>query len=389
MTRLTGSTGSTGAHRAAITVVLTALLALAAPAVAAAGIGAGASVQLAPSTIHVGDRGSGTVRISNGNYNTPGAPADAQMTNTVCNAGMACPSAAATDRDGISVTPTCVKVTASTTCVPGYEDPGVLLLDTAAAGQPGSSCAGMTFTVARAVNDSPDTGRYVFTPDGGARVTLPGTGSACVVAFTYTVAKLPKDADPTTTGYETISLAHHTQVSPAISTVINANGLGSSQTITVLPAPPVVGPVTAPVVTPKPVAGPPAPQQQRTSLPTASACTPAPGPSPVGGTLCERGSATITGRTGCAGAPFDVTVRGSQIRRVTLTVDAIAVRTLTKPNRGVRFVQKVDPRRMSARGVHRITARVTFTAASGTRARTLRVTFTRCARRAAKPKFPG
>ena len=84
-----------------------------------------------------------------------------------------------------------------------------------------------------------------------------------------------------------------------------------------------------------------------------------------------------------------MTVRGSQIRRVTFTVDGIAVRTLTRPNRGVRFVQKVDPRRMSARRVHRITARVTFTRASGTRARTLRVTFTRCARRAAKPKFPG
>ena len=124
-------------------------------------------------------------------------------------------------------------------------------------------------------------------------------------------------------------------------------------------------------------------------MPTASACTPAPGPAPVGGTLCERGSATITGKTGCAGAAFDVTVRGSQIRRVTFTVDGLAVRTLTTPNRGVRFVQKVDPRRMSAGRVHRVTARVTFTRRSGTRARTLRVTFTRCARRAAKPKFPG
>ena len=311
------------------------------------------------------------------------------MTNTVCNAGMACPSAAATDRDGISVTPACAKVTASTTCVPGYEDPGVFALDAAAAGQPGSSCAGITFTVARAVNDSPDTGRYVFTPDDGARVTLPGTGSACVIAFTYTVAKLPKDADPTTTGYETISLTHHTQVSPAISTVINANGLGSSQTITVLPAPPVVGPVTAPTRSPTQVDRAPAPQQQTSSFPTASACTPAPGPAPVGGTLCERGSATITGRTGCAGAPFDVTVRGSQIRRVTFTVDAITVRTLTKPNRGGRFVQKVDPRRMSPGRVHRVTARVTFTRRSGTRARTLRVTFTRCERRAATPRFPG
>ena len=84
-----------------------------------------------------------------------------------------------------------------------------------------------------------------------------------------------------------------------------------------------------------------------------------------------------------------MTVRGSQIRRVTFTVDAITVRTLTKPNRGGRFVQKVDPRRVSPGRVHRVTARVTFTRRSGTRARTLRVTFTRCERRAATPRFPG
>lgn len=305
MTRLTGSTG---ALRAAIVLVLTAVCALAAPAAATAGIGAGASVQLTPTTIHVGDRGTGTVRLSNGNYNTPGAPADAQLTNTVCNPGMACPSTAATDRDGISVTPACAKVNASTTCVPGYEDPGVFVLDADAAGQPGSSCASMTFTVARAVSDSPDVGRYVFTPDGGARVTLPGAGAACVIAFTFTVAKLPKDADPTTSAYETISLTHHTQVSPAVSTVVNANGLGSSQTVTVLPAPPVVTP-PAPVSNPVPTPAASAPTPQRAvSFPTASACTPAPGPAPAGGTMCERGSATITGKTGCAGAPFNVTV---------------------------------------------------------------------------------
>ena len=385
MTRLTGSTG---AHRAAIILILIAICALAAPAAATAGIGAGASVQLTPSTVHVGDRGTGTVRISNGNYNSPGAPADAQMTNTVCNPGMACPSAAATDRDGISVTPACAKVTASTSCVPGYEDPGVFAIDAAATGEPGSSCAASTFTVSRAVNDSLDTGRYVFAPDHGNRVTLPGAGSACTIRFTYTVAKLPKDADPTTAGYETISLTRHTQVSPAISTVVNANGLGSSQTITVLPAAPVV---TAPPVSmsPSPTITTPAPTLTAGSFSAASACTPAPGPAPVGGTLCERGSATITGRTGCAGAPFDVTVRGGEMRRVTFTIDGLAVRTLTRPNRGVRFVQKVDPRRMSAGRVHRVTARVTFTRRSGTRARTLRVTFTRCARRAATPKFPG
>lgn len=392
MTRLTSRIG---AARAAILLLIASLCALAAPAVANAGIGAGASVQLLPNTVHVGDHGTGTVRLANSNYNTSGAPADAQLTNTVCNAGMACPSSTAIDTQGISVVPACAKLTASTTCVAGYEDPGVFALAATATGEPGSSCSGTQFTVTRATGDSPDLGRYVFAPVDGGRVTLTGAGAACTINFTYTVVKLPKDADPATAGYETITLTHHTQFSPAISAVVNANGLGSSQNQTVLPPPPVVVPPPAPPVTPQPVpvvtppvvVAPPAPQRV-VPVPTAVACTPAPGPAPQGGSLCQRGSSTVTGKTGCVGTPFDVTVRGSEIVRVTFSVDGTAVRMLTRPNKGTRYVQRINPRTMRV-GVHRVTARVVFTKQSGTRARTQRVTFSRCQKRQPKPMFTG
>jgi hypothetical protein len=117
-------------------------------------------------------------------------------------------------------------------------------------------------------------------------------------------------------------------------------------------------------------------------------CTPPPGPAPAGGELCARGTAAIKGTTGCAGTPFRVVVRGRQIERVTFTLDGKTIRTLTKPNRGILFVLPVNPRTLPM-GVHRVLARTTFRKQSGTNARTLRVTFSRCARRATSPAFTG
>jgi hypothetical protein len=85
---------------------------------------------------------------------------------------------------------------------------------------------------------------------------------------------------------------------------------------------------------------------------------------------------------------FNVTVNGRQISRVVFALDGKVVRTLTRPNSGTRYVLKVNPRTMR-NGVHRIIARTTFVKQSGTRARVLRVTFSKCARRATSPAFTG
>ena len=117
-------------------------------------------------------------------------------------------------------------------------------------------------------------------------------------------------------------------------------------------------------------------------------CTPPPGPAPAGGVLCARGTAAIRGRTGCQGNPFSVVVRGRQIQRVVFTLDGRVVRTLTRPNSGTNYVLRVNPRTLRT-GIHRILARTTFRSQSGTRPRVLRVTFSRCARRASAPAFTG
>ena len=70
------------------------------------------------------------------------------------------------------------------------------------------------------------------------------------------------------------------------------------------------------------------------------------------------------------------------------TLDGKIIRTLTKPNVGSIWVLPVNPRTLSS-GVHRVVARTTFRKQSGTRARTLRSTFSRCARRATAPAFTG
>ena len=117
-------------------------------------------------------------------------------------------------------------------------------------------------------------------------------------------------------------------------------------------------------------------------------CTPPPGPAPAGGELCARGTAAIRGTTGCAGTPFRVVVRGRQIQRVTFLLDGKRIKVLSKPNAGSLWVLSVNPRTLRI-GVHRVVANTSFRKQSGTKARTLRVTFSRCARRASAPAFTG
>ena len=150
----------------------------------------------------------------------------------------------------------------------------------------------------------------------------------------------------------------------------------------------VTAPGTTPPPPPPPPVAPPPPPPPPASGIAPEVCTPPPGPAPAGGELCARGTAAIRGRTGCAGSPFRVTVRGRQIATVVFSLDGRVVRRLTRPNSGSTYVLPVNPRRLRT-GVHRVIARTTFTRQSGTRARTLRVTFSKCARQASAPAFTG
>ena len=102
-----------------------------------------------------------------------------------------------------------------------------------------------------------------------------------------------------------------------------------------------------------------------------------------------NGAARLRGPSGCVKGPFTATVRGSRIARVTFFVDGKRFKRITAPNgEGSKFTVKINPRRRGL-GVHRVTARVEFAAASQTQARTLRLSFQRCRKQVVKPRFTG
>lgn len=105
-------------------------------------------------------------------------------------------------------------------------------------------------------------------------------------------------------------------------------------------------------------------------------------------TSAPGGTARAIAPTGCVTRNFNVQVSGRQIRRVVFYLNGKKVQTLTRPNLGNRFALPVRPNTLR-RGTHRVLAVTYFTNASGTRSRTLRVTFSRCARRAVQPRFTG
>jgi hypothetical protein len=101
-----------------------------------------------------------------------------------------------------------------------------------------------------------------------------------------------------------------------------------------------------------------------------------------------KGTAKVVSPTGCVTRNFHVLVHGRQIRKVVFYLDGKKVKTLTRPNKGKRFVLPVRPNRLR-RGTHRILAVTYFRKASKTKSRTLRVAFSRCSRAAVAPRFTG
>jgi hypothetical protein len=95
--------------------------------------------------------------------------------------------------------------------------------------------------------------------------------------------------------------------------------------------------------------------------------------------------ARLRGPSGCVRRAFRARVSGRSIRSVAFYVDGRLVKKFGK--RG-RYSIKVRPARLGF-GRHRIVARVRFVRGSGTRVRTLRLTFRRCARQTLAPRFTG
>ena len=105
-----------------------------------------------------------------------------------------------------------------------------------------------------------------------------------------------------------------------------------------------------------------------------------------GGTLPETvkaGASRLIGPSGCAGRMVKASVKGTEIAKVVFRLDGRAVKTTTGAGSYSIKTSKLGV------GMHRIKAKVTYSATSGTKSRTHVVTFRRCAVRKIVPRFAG
>jgi hypothetical protein len=108
----------------------------------------------------------------------------------------------------------------------------------------------------------------------------------------------------------------------------------------------------------------------------------------VAGERIVPGSARLLAPTGCVSRAFNARVSGQNVAKVVFKVDGKTVKTLTKPNAGTRFQIRVNPAKLKI-GVHRILATVNFAAATKKSPQTFRISFQRCAKKLAAPRFTG
>jgi hypothetical protein len=101
------------------------------------------------------------------------------------------------------------------------------------------------------------------------------------------------------------------------------------------------------------------------------------------------GSAKLHGPKGCPDTnAVAATVTGKRIVKVTFYVDHKKVKVLTKPNKRGGWSLAVNMRKI-AYGSHRVEAKVEFAKSSGTKTKTLRLSFSRCGANNVRPQFTG
>ena len=135
---------------------------------------------------------------------------------------------------------------------------------------------------------------------------------------------------------------------------------------------------------------PPPPQEPPTNTPPVQPPAQVVSPTPqvrVSPARVRPGSATLRGPSGCpTTSAVAATVSGRRIVKVTFYVDGKKVKTLTKANRNGRWVLPMNVKRF-AFGTHRVRVTVQFARSSQTKAKTLRLSFSRCHSGVVKPQF--
>jgi uncharacterized repeat protein (TIGR01451 family) len=100
------------------------------------------------------------------------------------------------------------------------------------------------------------------------------------------------------------------------------------------------------------------------------------------------GTAKLRGPTGCPTKATTASVTGTRITKVTFYVDGKKVKTVSRPDSKGRWSLAINPKKY-AFGSHKVRVTVQFAADSGTKTKTLRLSFNRCRPAIVKPKFTG
>jgi uncharacterized repeat protein (TIGR01451 family) len=100
------------------------------------------------------------------------------------------------------------------------------------------------------------------------------------------------------------------------------------------------------------------------------------------------GTARLLGPTGCAARAFSARIRGTKVQTVTFVLDGKTFKRFTRTNKSGLYAVRINPAKL-ALGVHRLVVSVTFQKGSGTKPKTMRLSFQRCGKKLVTPRFTG
>jgi hypothetical protein len=242
-----------------------------------------------------------------------------------------------------------------------------------------------TIKVTKKLLPATDGGKFNLLIDGQAKATNVGdggtTGTQTVLPGTHTVAETAGTATDLS-NYDSstscVDKAHTAKPADTDGSLAVAKGdqwdcviTNTRKSTPTPPPPPQEPPTTTPPVQPPAQAVSPTPQVR------------------VSPARVRPGSAKLRGPSGCpTTSAVAATVSGRRIVKVTFYVDGKKVKTLTKANRNGAWVLPMNVKRF-AFGTHRVRVTVSFARSSQTKAKTLRLSFSRCHSAVVKPQFTG
>jgi hypothetical protein len=100
------------------------------------------------------------------------------------------------------------------------------------------------------------------------------------------------------------------------------------------------------------------------------------------------GKARLLGPTGCVARAFNARVRGSKMATVVFKLDGKVIKRVRNTKNAALVSLRINPAKFKV-GVHRLAVTVTFRAGSGTKKKTMRLSFQRCAKKLVAPHFTG